>query len=125
MQIFTKFFIAVVLVATFSMIHAQDGRYTKEVFTNVNVSTLQTLQSNFTVMPWVGGLLGGMPGGGSTRQPLRAQFYAPEGDTKTDRPLVIYLHTGNFIPFSFNGSCGGTVTDSTNVEIATRLAKMG
>ena len=101
MRIFTKLFILIFLLA------------------------MGNMQSNFTVMPWVGGLLGGMPGGGSTRQPLRAQFYSPDGDTETKRPLVIYLHTGNFIPFSFNGSCGGTVKDSSNVEIATRLAKMG
>lgn len=125
MRIFTKFFIGLAFLMTYSMVQAQEGRYTKEVFTNVNVSDLIPLQSNFTVMPWVGGLLNSTPGLGSQRQPLRVQFYTPEGDTKTDRPLIIYLHTGNFIPFSFNGSCGGTVADSTNVEIATRLAKMG
>ncbi len=125
MRIFTKFFIGLAFLMTISMAHAQEGRYTQEVFTDVNVSALTPLQSNFTVMPWVGGLLNNVPGLGSQRQPLRAQFYSPEGDTETNRPLVIYLHTGNFIPFSFNGSCGGTVEDSTNVEIATRLAKMG
>lgn len=125
MRIFTKLFSLLLLVALCNQGFSQDGRYTREVFSQVNVSPLTPLQSNFTVMPWVGGLLAGMPGGGSTRQPLRAQFYTPAGDTATDRPLVIYLHTGNFIPFSFNGSCGGTVGDSTNVEIATRLAKMG
>jgi len=125
MRIFTKLFILIFLLAMGNMVNAQTGRYTSEVFSKVNVSTQIPLQSNFTVMPWVGGLLGGMPGGGSTRQPLRAQFYSPDGDTETKRPLVIYLHTGNFIPFSFNGSCGGTVKDSSNVEIATRLAKMG
>ena len=129
MRIFTKFFILMVALTISNFTMAQEGRFTKEVFTKVNVSpvtsTTPGLQQNFTVMPWVGGLLGGMPGGGSQRQPLRAQFYTPDGDTKKDRPLIIYLHTGNFIPFSFNGSCGGTLTDSTNVEIATRLAKMG
>lgn len=124
MRIFTKFFLFLTLMASVVEINAQE-RYLNEVFDKVTVSAQIPLQSNFTVMPWVGGLLGGMPGGGSTRQPLRAQFYSPEGDTRTDRPLVIYLHTGNFIPFSFNGSCGGTVLDSTNVEVATRLAKMG
>lgn len=114
-----------VLLISMTEIKAQGERYLNQVFDKVTVSAQIPLQSNFTVMPWVGGLLGGMPGGGSTRQPLRAQFYSPEGDTRTDRPLVIYLHTGNFIPFSFNGSCGGTVRDSTNVEVATRLAKMG
>lgn len=125
MRIFTKLLCFVFMITLSNQVFSQDGRYTKEVFSKVNVSAQIPLQSNFTVMPWVGGLLGGMPGGGSTRQPLRAQFYTPDGDTKKDRPLVIYLHTGNFIPFSFNGSCGGTVRDSTNVEVATRLAKMG
>lgn len=125
MRFFTKLCSLLIMIIIYNQGYSQEGRYTKEVFTKVKVSALTPLQSNFTVMPWVGGLLGGMPGGGSTRQPLRAQFYSPDGDTKTDRPLVIYLHTGNFIPFSFNGSCGGTVQDSTNVEIATRLAKMG
>ncbi|MBP6238242.1 MAG: T9SS type A sorting domain-containing protein [Saprospiraceae bacterium] len=125
MRIFTKLCCLLMLISIWNQGASQEGRYTKEVFSKVNVSAQLPVQSNFTVMPWVGGLLGGMPGGGSTRQPLRAQFYTPDGDTKTDRPLVIYLHTGNFIPFSFNGSCGGTVRDSTNVEVATRLAKMG
>ncbi|MBK8548206.1 MAG: T9SS type A sorting domain-containing protein [Saprospiraceae bacterium] len=125
MRIFTKLILFIILITISNMGFSQEGRYTKEVFSKVNVSSLSQLQSNFTVMPWVGGLLGGNPGGGSQRQPLRAQFYTPDGDTKTDRPLIIYLHTGNFIPFAFNGSCGGTVTDSSNVEIATRLAKMG
>ena len=124
MRIFTKFFMLLILLLSISEMNAQE-RYLNEVFDKVNVSEQITVQSNFTVMPWVGGLLGGMPGGGSTRQPLRAQFYTPDGDTETNRPLIIYLHTGNFIPFSFNGSCGGTVKDSTNVEVATRLAKMG
>jgi len=124
MRIFTKFFMLLILLLSISEMSAQE-RYLDEVFDEVTVSAQIPLQSNFTVMPWVGGLLGGMPGGGSTRQPLRAQFYTPEGDTETNRPLIIYLHTGNFIPFSFNGSCGGTVRDSTNVEVATRLAKMG
>lgn len=125
MKLFTKisFFILMITICNYGF--SQEGRYLKEVFSEVEISNQIPLQSNFTVMPWVGGLLSNMPGGGSQRQPLRAQFYTPVDDTRTDRPLVIYLHTGNFIPFSFNGSCGGTVQDSTNVEIATRLAKMG
>src|SRR5690606_29502488 len=56
------------------------------------------------------------------------------GDTETARPLVLYFHTGNFLPFrnpanpsqlGFNNSCGGERTDSAAVEICTRLAKMG
>ncbi|MBP6446431.1 MAG: T9SS type A sorting domain-containing protein [Saprospiraceae bacterium] len=126
MRIFTKFIILIVLLTITNYSFAQEGRFTKEVFTKVNVSTQQILQQNFTVMPWVGGLQATPPAiAGTQRQPLRAQFYTPDGDTKTDRPLIIYLHTGNFFPYPVNGSCGGTVTDSVNVEMATRLAKMG
>ena len=90
MLIFIKLCCFVLLISILNQGASQEGRYTKEVFSKVNVSAQIPVQSNFTVMPWVGGLLGGMPGGGSTRQPLRAQFYTPDGDTKTDRPLVIY-----------------------------------
>lgn len=69
-------------------------------------------------------------------QPLRMDVYKPANDTKTDRPLVLYFHTGNFLPFinpdpsspvqnGFNGSCGGEKNDSAAVEICTRLAQMG
>jgi hypothetical protein len=67
-------------------------------------------------------------------EPLRMDVYAPFGDTETKRPVVLVLHTGNFLPFynpappnqgGFNGACGGTRKDSSIVEICTRLAKMG
>ena len=67
-------------------------------------------------------------------QPLLMDVYQPASDTKTDRPLVLYFHTGNFLPFAnpgnpaqigFNGSCGGNKNDSAAVEICTRLAQMG
>jgi hypothetical protein len=57
--------------------------------------------------------------------PQRVDVYKPVGDTVSNRPLIIYLQTGSFLPISINGSCGGEVTDSSNVEFATRLAKMG
>lgn len=56
---------------------------------------------------------------------LGVDIYKPAGDTETDRPLVLYFHTGNFLPHPQNGSASGTMNDSTNVEVCTRLAKMG
>jgi hypothetical protein len=64
---------------------------------------------------------------------LKMDVYEPEGDTETERPLILYLHTGNFLPFvnpatgepGLNGSCGGDRKDSAAVEFCTRLAKMG
>lgn len=72
--------------------------------------------------------------GEAVPQQLLMDVYRPASDTKTDRPLVLYFHTGNFLPFfnpanpsqpGFNGSCGGERNDSAAVEICTRLAQMG
>jgi len=120
MQIFTRFLmLAAVLVFTLTA-NAQ-RRYLDPVFNEVEVSNFTPLASNYTVLQWIAT----QGQGHAIRQPLVAQFYKPKGDTKTDRPLVIYIHTGNFFPYPANGSCGGTMRDSSNVEIATRLAKMG
>lgn len=105
------------LIATLYCVQASAQRYESQVFNQVNVTTV-VYGSNFTVLPLVGG-------GRPARQPLVARVYTPVGDTKTDRPLIIYLKTGNFFPFPANGSCGGALNDSSNVEFATRLAKMG
>lgn len=93
-------------------------RYMRPVFSQTSRSTI-VYGSNFTVLPLA------VPGAHTARQPLAAQVYTPTGDTDKKRPLVIFLHTGNFLPFGNNGSCGGTFTDSSAIEICTRLAKMG
>lgn len=105
------------LIATLYCVQASAQRYESQVFSQVDVTTV-VYGSNFTVLPLVGG-------GRPARQPLVARVYTPSGDTRTDRPLIIYLKTGNFFPFPANGSCGGALNDSSNVEFATRLAKMG
>lgn len=63
--------------------------------------------------------------GNSTLQPLVADLYSPTGDTETKRPLVIYFHSGNFLPHPQNQSISGTRSDSTVVEMSRRLARMG
>jgi alpha/beta superfamily hydrolase len=64
--------------------------------------------------------------GKTTKQSLLCDIYEPEGDGSTKRPLVILLHTGNFVPQpTLGGSPQGRTTDSVLVEIATRLAKLG
>ena len=47
------------------------------------------------------------------------------GTPLTERPLVIFAHGGTFFPPIGNGSPFGSRKDSVNVEICTRLAKMG
>ncbi|HMQ47411.1 MAG TPA: T9SS type A sorting domain-containing protein [Saprospiraceae bacterium] len=57
--------------------------------------------------------------------PLTMDMYSPVGDDLEERPVIIYLHTGSFLPQYFNGGITGSKKDSTVVEICTRLAKMG
>jgi hypothetical protein len=47
------------------------------------------------------------------------------GDTATSRPLVIYLHTGSFLPIMINGTATGYVRDSATVEMCKQFARRG
>jgi len=100
---------------------AQNRRYIDPVFNEIDVSNTIELAQNYSIIEWI--KTGGTAH--TLKQSLVAKFYTPKGDTKSDRPLIIYVHTGNFSPYPVNGLCSGTLTDSSNVEIATRLAKMG
>ncbi|MCF8237073.1 MAG: T9SS type A sorting domain-containing protein [Saprospiraceae bacterium] len=102
-------------------------RYLDEVFTDVSVETGITYGVNATVLYY--SLFGQ-----AVPEALKMDIYTPDGDTEVDRPLILYFHTGNFLPFrnpanpselGFNGSCGGERSDSAAVEMCTRLAKMG
>ena len=97
----TKLPIIAFLLAFGASLSAQD-RYLEPVFTQASKTTA-FYGSNFTILP----VLFGAPH--TVRQPLQMNVYTPVGDTKTDRPLIIYLHTGNFFPFPQNGSCGGAL----------------
>ncbi|MBK7946420.1 MAG: alpha/beta hydrolase [Flavobacteriales bacterium] len=58
---------------------------------------------------------------------VRMDVYQPSQsiDTETERPLVVYIHTGNALPPPINGSPNGTRKDSCAVESCTRMAKRG
>lgn len=121
MRIFTRCFMMSLACLFMMTSSAQNRRYLDPIFKEVNVTAPQGLAENYTILNWIA--TGGVAH--TLKQPLVAQFYSPKGDTKTNRPLIIYIHTGNFFPYPANGSCGGTMQDSSNVEMATRLAKMG
>lgn len=97
---------------------AQNQRYLSQVFTEVNVQSDVIYGVNATVLALT-------QVGQAIPQPLLMDVYTPVGDTATERPLVLVFHSGNFLPFPLNGSTSGTKTDSTLVEICTRLAKRG
>ena len=115
---FAKLPILLLLLVAFGVRVSAQNRYLEPVFSQASKTTA-LYGENWTVLPLAA------PGGHTLKQPLVMQVYRPEGDTETSRPLVIYLHTGNFFPFPQNGSCGGSLADSSNAEFATRLAKMG
>lgn len=106
------FFIAIIGTST----NAQ--RYVEEVFDNVTVTSDVVYGVNATVLlvPSVGE---------AVPQELTMDIYEPEGDTETDRPLVLVFHTGNFLPPVTNGQIAGAKTDNSEVEICTQLAKRG
>ena len=108
------------LMAAFAicMTAGAQTRYLDEVFSDVNVTSNIQYGTNVTVIT----ALQGQP---PAAQPLVLDLYEPAGDTETDRPLLLYFHTGNFLPQYINGSPLGTKTDSSSVEICTRYAKMG
>lgn len=56
---------------------------------------------------------------------LLMDVYEPMGDTQTERPLMIYIHTGNFLPPPLNGSPLGIKTDSAAIVMCERWAKRG
>jgi len=107
--------IAMLFVSTIS---AQGVRYVDEVFTDVTVTSDVTYAANVTVIT----TLQGLP---PMALPQGMDVYTPTGDTETNRPLIVYLHTGNFLPTYLNGGATGDRDDNAAVEICSRFARMG
>lgn len=102
---------------------AMGQRYVSEVFTDVTVTTNVVYGVNASIINLLDN--DNTNDAHPLVHPLLMDVYTPTGDTETDRPVVIYFHTGSFLPFPANGTTSGTRSDSTAVEICTRLAKMG
>lgn len=91
-----------------------------------DIGTLQTIASTSQTYP----AAYYNPADGSTAlkvTDLRMDVYQPNQsiDTELQRPLLIYLHTGNALPPPLNGSPTGTRTDSSAVEVCKRMARRG
>ena len=97
-------------------INSNGVRYIDEVFADVEVTSGVAYGNNITVIP----ALQGFPPG---PEDLLCDIYEPAGDTETDRPLILYFHTGNFLPQYVNGSAVGTRTDSCAVAIVYRVCQ--
>ncbi len=109
-------------------LQANAQRYLNEVFTS-NQITIQTdvqYGQNISIEPTVIASFLGQQALPDTL-PLYMDVYYPSTsvDTETDRPLVVYATTGNFLPPGFNGSPTGVRKDSSAVNMAMQFAKRG
>lgn len=89
-------------------------RYLNEVFTDVHVTKNVPYGANISVLTGVPAL-----------DTLRLDIYQPVGDTLGERPVVIYCHTGSFLPPPLNGTTTGSRDDSCLVEICKQFARRG
>lgn len=105
-------------IAVMSSSSLLSQRYLTEVFDEVEVSSNVTYGMNATVIAY-------QQVGQAIPQALLMDVYEPSGDTETERPLILYFHTGNFLPHPQNGGPTGSKTDSSAVELCSRLARMG
>ena len=75
-----------------------DGRYASDIFSDFDLTSDIEFGQNST---WTGG-----------QYTLKMDFYEPQGDTETERPLLIWVHGGSFI--------GGDKTDYDMVQFSQR-----
>jgi hypothetical protein len=95
-------------------LQSQDTRYVDEIFTDINIQSDVVYATNISPLT-----------GGQDTIPLLMDIYTPLGDENTERPTVLYIHGGNFLPPFFNFRATGSKLDSTVVEVCTQLAKRG
>ncbi|RME92681.1 MAG: T9SS C-terminal target domain-containing protein [Bacteroidetes bacterium] len=107
-------YVLLLLFAAFSLNLGAQTRYVDEIFTDVDVTYGEIYGANISVLT-----------GAPMASDLTMDVYTPAGDTQAERPVVIYFHTGTFLPQYINGQITGGKLDSTAVEICTRLAKRG
>lgn len=113
---FLLFFLTLTL--TTLSLQAQQGLYLEPQF-DVEVTTDITYGVNATILPLLF-----QQSNEAIPRPLIMDVYEPVGDNG-DRPVMLVFHTGNFLPFPQNNGTGGTIRDSTVVELCTRLAQRG
>lgn len=134
-----------------SAIAFAQARYTSEVFTQASVSAdvtyatnISFLLSDFSDPQQVAADVGALKTAVAQGNPIPAKYYNPAdtstdvkvtdlkmdiyepmGDTATNRPVVIYIHTGNFLPPGINGGINGDKRDSAAIVMCTKLARRG
>src|SRR6185436_10310298 len=91
-------------------------RYIDEVFANDTVTTNVIYGQNISIFP---------PNYGPHMQQLIMDVYEPAGDTLSARPLIVYMHPGDFLPILLSGNPTGDLHDSAVVEMCKQFARRG
>jgi len=107
------------LLAVSAVAFAQT-RYIDQLFP-VDVQDLRPYGANFSYLTSI--LSGGqVPPSIDT---LRYRTFLPQGDTETNRPVIIISHTGSYMPIPLNGGLTGGINDQAVLEIAGNFASRG
>ena len=88
------------------------------MFDSVTVTTDVVYGQNLTVLP----MLQAQP---PAITDLLCDIYEPVGDSLTNRPVIILIHDGEFLPPVLNGQPTGNKSDNSVVENCMRWAKKG
>ena len=99
---------------------AQGNRYLSEVFTDAQITVTNNVvygQNHHFFPP-------------TTTYPvanLTMRVYQPDqaADANQARPVMVYIHTGNFLPPVVNGGITGSIDDSSAVNLCRQWAKRG
>jgi hypothetical protein len=107
-------------VLSLPLAHIAQNRYHDAVFTNAQISVTPnvTYGTNQALS---------LSGGAPFAQELKMDIYQPDQavDTEQNRPLILVLHSGNFLPPVINGSPIGTRKDSSVVYACKEFARRG
>lgn len=108
--------VALALVSILTQALAQTTRYVDRVFPSSQISRTQRIMyaDGYSVLT-----------GSPKLDTLYMDVYQPTGDAVTARPLIIYCHTGSFLPRYINQLATGARDDSATVEMCTQFARRG
>ena len=111
---------SILVIALFALALSVNSqtRYLDDVFSSVTVNADVQYGTNISVLP----LLQNLP---PSPAPLLCDVYEPTGDSIVNRPVIILVHTGSFLPPVLNGQPTGSKSDLSIVEQCRRWAKKG
>jgi hypothetical protein len=100
-------------------------RYVDEVFDSITQENNVLYSQNYSVIAASQGIPYVPTGASPQVPPLNFDLYEPAGDTVAERPLIIMLHTGTFLPIIYNGNPTGMRNDVATTNICKSYAKRG